>query len=451
MTEITDNDIKDIVGNLDVEDIKPAQEDEINNYDALTSKLSLLASALKISDKVAKKLAEADRVLEIDVPVLLERKSQGKEFVKVFTGFWIEHNNILGQYQGPISFISGFNIENAKAHGIVSTCRNALLELPFGGAAGGISVNKKSLIPKELERLLKNYINNLCRLADLKKDILSNGFGCNERMMSIMYNTYKEISKTKENIKTNFLGKQMQDGGIKARDNAIASGIFCMIDEALKKIEMQEIPGLQKHEDIIKKSPREIKVAIIGFDDIEKELAFMIYNAGYKIIALSDSYGGIASIKGIDPQDAARWQRNHASVAGLPKTIRISNEQMLGIKADVLIISLNVKVDGSNAHKIKSELIFELLPVLTALAATELEKSRMLVPYILASCPASYANYLEFLQNKEERFFDRKEIDKKIEEKSREIFNLVYDASKQYAVSLQDAAYILALQNISKR
>ncbi|MFH0831532.1 MAG: Glu/Leu/Phe/Val dehydrogenase dimerization domain-containing protein [archaeon] len=449
MAEITDKDIGQIISNLDVNELKEqSNEPEVEPLAFALDRISGIARRLGASKKLVDKIAGYDRTIDFDIPVVLERRAGGKELMKIFSGFWIEHNSILGKYKGDISFMPGLSIEKAKLSALHSTLQNAMLELPFGGAAGGISINKRILTLKEMEGLAKNYINSLLKIDGSGKDIFSAGAGCEERMMSLMYETYK--SKVKGTLKSDFLGKQMQDGGIRARSNAVALGIFFMINEALKGIEVSGIPGLQKHDDIIKKSQKEMKVALMGFGDVEKELSIMLSSAGYKIIAISDSLGGAASASGMYAEDAARWQRNHSSVAGMPKTVKLSREQMLEVRADVLVVSSPVEINTKNMHKIKASVVVELLPVISASALAEISKSRAVVPYILSSSVRAYADYLEFLQNKEDKYFDRKEIDKKLEEKTREIFRIVDGISRQHAVNLQDACYILALQNLAK-
>lgn len=449
MTEITDKDIEQIVGSLNVDDLTEHLEIEVEPYSFILGKILALAKNLKISQKIIDKISSNDKIVEVDVPVVLERKAGGKELVKIFPGFWVEHNSVFGKYKGNVDYLPGLNMEKAKLNALNATLQNSLLDLTFGGASGGVCVDKKILTPKETERLAKNYANILRRAVGLDKNILSSGAGCDERLMSAMYNICKAMAK--ETQKSSFLGKQMQDGGIKARSNAVATGIFNLINEALKGMEVSEIPGLQKHEDIIKKSQKEMKVVLIGFDAVEKELAFMLPAAGYKFLAISDALGGAASAAGVYAEDAARWQRNHASVAGMPKTVKVTNEQMLQIRADVIILASNVRIDRNSLDKIKAQLIVELLPVINPMIFEELSKTRMILPYILTSSISAYADYLEFLQNQAGKYLERKEIDKRIEEKSKEIFQGIYSASRQYAVNLQDASYILALQNLARR
>lgn len=449
MTEITDKDIGRIISNLDVNELKEqSNEPEVEPLAFTLDRISGIARRIGISKKLVEKISGFDRTIDFDIPVVLERRSGGKELMKIFSGFWVEHNSIQGKYKGSISFMPGLSIEKAKLSALHSTLQNAILELPFGGAAGGVSINKRILTLKEMEGLAKNYMNSLSKIEGSGRDIFSAGAGCEERIMSLMYETYK--SKNKGISKSDFLGKQMQDGGIRARSNAVASGIFFLIDSALKGIEVSGIPGLQKHDDIIKKSQKEMKVALMGFGNVEKELSIMLSSAGYKIIAISDSLGGAASASGMYAEDAARWQRNHSSVAGMPKTVKLSSEQMIEVRADVLVVSSPVEINTKNMHKIKASLIVELLPAITAPALAEISKTRAVIPYLLSSSVGAFADYLEFLQNKEDRYLDRKEIDKNIEEKSKGIFSAVDGIARQHAVNLQDACYILALQNLSK-
>ncbi|MBS3090153.1 Glu/Leu/Phe/Val dehydrogenase [Candidatus Pacearchaeota archaeon] len=450
MAEISDEDIGHIVSSLNVEDLKPQEQfEEVEPYSFILGKIFILARNLKISPGIVDRISLNDKIIEIDVPVVLESKAGGKELVKIFPGFWVEHNSVLGKYKGNVDYLSGLTMEKAKLNALNATLQNSLLDLPFGGASGGVCVDKKILTPKETERLAKNYANSLRRAVGFDKNILSSGAGCDERLMSIMYNLCKEMGK--ETKKSSFLGKQMQDGGIKARSNAVAAGIFNLINEALKGMEVSGIPGLQKHEDIIKKSQKEMNVVLIGFNAVEKELAFLLSSAGYKLLAVSDALGGAASSTGVHAEDAARWQRNHTSVVGLPKTVKVTNEQMLQIKADVLILASDVRISRNSMGKIKAPLIVELLPAINPMIFEELSKKRMIIPYILTSSVSAYVDYLEFLQNQADKYLERKEIDKRIEEKSKEIFQVIYNTSRQYAVNLHDASYILALQNLARR
>jgi len=451
---ISEDKIREIIENIDIEEIEgkkdvyiKVEQKKTDFYERITRQVKNVCEKLEVSSVNYNKILETSKIIEVDIPLLLESKIGNREIIKVVTSFLVQHNNICGPFAYEINFLPQLTLDDVKGLSILSTLRNSLFELPFGGASAGLSLNSYMLSKKENERIAKSYIKTMNRFIDFDREIISSGYGVNEEFISFLYKEWKKIKK-KNNLKENFLGKRFQDGGVRARERMRAFVILTLLEELLKLEEVNKLPGINKHEEIIKQSRQEKKVVFCGFNETEQELAFLLYNRGYKILAICDELGCIVSTQGIDPREAARCKKLRKSVIQTKKYMKIRKEDAIKINTDILVLgSIIEKVNSDEIRKIKAPIILEITAIFDNMCYNLLgEMKKNVLPYIVAGCNRILPNYLEWLQNKEERFFSEREIEAKIEEKIRSVMLEINNEVRKHNVGFSDACFILAVK-----
>lgn len=404
-------------------------------YERFLNKIDFIATKIKIPKTIYSRLRECDSAIEIDLPVLLDKKWHDKDMVKIYRAYRVEHNNILGPYKGGVRFHPSVNLDEMKYLSALMTIKTALINLPFGGAKGGVAINPKMLTRNELQRLSKGYIRKIVRFIGPRKDIPAPDIGTDSRVISYMYEAYKELTND-ENAKAAFTGKPVEIDGMEGREEATALGGFYILNEIVKT---QLAAG-------------ELKVVVQGFGNAGFHIAEILADNGFKIIGISDSTGGIASTKGFNPSEVNRWKRTHGSVKGIPGAIDVTNDQLLKLKTDVLVLAaLENQLTEENAKDIKANIILELANGAISPEAEEMLSGKTILPDILANAGGVIVSYFEWLQNIEEKKFRGDEVESMLKEKMLTAFNEVIIAQQKYGVSIRDAAYIIAVQRLIER
>ena len=418
----------------EVGEIELGEGENKEMYSEFLERLESISRKIKIPRSVYERLRECDSIIEVDLPVLLDKKWHDKEMVKIYKAFRIQHNNFLGPYKGGIRFHPSVNSDEMQYLAALMTIKTALFDLPFGGAKGGVVINTKKLSKNELQRLAKGYIRKMIRFLGPRKDIPAPDVGTNSQIMSYMYEAYKELTKD-ENAKAAFTGKPLNIGGLYGREEATALGGFLILNEIVKQI--------------TRESNEPLKVVIQGFGNAGYNIAEILVENGYKVIAISDSTGGIASSKGFSPREIAKWKRLRGTVKGIPAAIEISNEQLLKLKTDILVLAaLENTVTEENASDIKANIILELANGAVSAKGEEMLSGKTILPDILVNSGGVIASYFEWLQNMEDKTFRKEQVEEMLKEKMLAAFQEVILTQQKYSVGMRDAAYIVAIQRI---
>lgn len=396
-------------------------------FNDFLSKLDLVSKKIKIPRTIYDRLSQCDKEIQVDLPVLLDKKWHDKEMVKVFSAYRIEHNNLLGPYKGGIRFHPSVNISELKYLAALMTIKCALMDLPFGGAKGGVVVNPKKLSRTELQRLSKGYVKKLGRFLGARKDIPAPDVGTDAAVMGYMYEEYKELTKD-ENAQAAFTGKPRHFGGIEGREEAVAIGANIILSKFIKQ---------------------NSSIAIQGFGNAGYNMAEILRANGHKIVGISDSTGGIATKNGFEPREVLRWKKAHGTVKGIPGAFQITNEQLLKMNADVLVLAaIEGEVREDNASGIKAGVIVELANGAISPQAEDLLSGKIIIPDILANAGGVVASYVEWLQNIEDKGCNMAEVEKILEDKMLNALQEVTLAQQKYGVGMRDAAYIVAIQRL---
>lgn len=419
--------------------------DPFENY---LEEIGRVDKVLKLRPEVRAKLCTPNKIIEVNFPV---RRDNGQ--TENFTGFRVQFNNTLGPYKGGIRFHPDVNLAEVKALAAWMAIKTAVASLPFGGGKGGVIVNPKSLSTKELERLSRAYARAIANDIGPYLDVPAPDVGTTAQIMRWMAEEYIKKSKVppkarlakggksqKSKVLATFTGKPLDFGGSEGREEATGAGGLYVLTKLAK---MLHVPCSM------------FKVAIQGFGNVGYFFAVLAQKAGFKIIAVSDSTGGALMEKGDwKMEDVLRHKRKTGSVAGFPRSTPITNDQLLITNCDVLVpAALENVIDKNNASRIKAKTILELAngPI-TPEADLILEKKKVIVvPDVLANCGGVTVSYFEWRQNIINEHWPKDVVLKKLKTKITAAFTDVWKLSREKKLSLRSAAYVFAIQRITKQ
>lgn len=438
---INEENMKEIIDTLD----KPSVEKvPANIYENFLKQINYAKEKIKIDSESQEFLSSFGRVVEMDVPYILDKKFHDKQVVRVLSAFRAQHSNKRGPYFGGVRFYPLLSLDEAKALAALTTIKTSLLNLPLGGSAGGVRVNPKLLNKDELTKISHSYVRKLCRFLGPNIDILMQDRGTDGRIIGWMADEYEKLTKN-ENSKNAFLGRVLY-----GKIEPVSLGAMYIIEELLKKHEVEEYPGVKEHDNIIKPEVRELKIAIQGFGFVASNISALLHQAGHKIIAVTDQHGGVASIKGLDPRDILHWKKTHGTVRSMPKGISITNEQLLKMKADVLILAgIENQITEENVLQINAPIILEIANFAITPEADRIlySSGKTVIPDVIVNTGSIIAAYIELMQNKGE--MKKAKTEDEIKERICDAFNDAYEFSELNRVSMKNAAFILALKNFA--
>ncbi len=400
-----------------------------NPFENAQEQLDKVVKYLDISPDILKVLREPQKVLEVNIPV---RMDSGE--VRVFRGFRSQHNNALGPYKGGIRFHPNVSKEEVMALSMWMTWKCAVAGIPFGGGKGGVIVNPKELSAGELERLSRGYARLIAPIIGPKTDVPAPDVGTSPQIMAWMVDENK--------ISASFTGKPVKLGGSLGRTEATGRGGVFVLNE------------LAKHLD----TPKEkLGIAIQGMGNVGYFFAELAAEQGYRIVALSDSRGGIAVREerkdSLDPKKVMAWKEKTGSVVGFPGTKTITNEELLELNVEILVpAALENVINEKNAGKIKAIAVIEMANGPTTPEADEvLNKNEIIVvPDVLANAGGVTVSYFEWEQNMRGEKWGEDEVNRKLKAKMIRAFGEVWSVGKEKKVDLRKAAYILAVDKVAK-
>jgi len=396
-------------------------------FENYLAELEKTAKLIKLDSEVLEVLKKPQRIIIVNLPVKMD---SGK--TKIFTGYRVQFNNARGPYKGGIRFHPNVNLDEVQALAAWMALKCAVADIPMGGGKGGITLNPKELSREELKRISKAYIKALHENIGPDVDVPAPDVYTDSEIMDWMREEYEKHHGPSPAVIT---GKPLEKQGSQGREEATGRGGLFVLEEAVKAL------GL-----------KDARIAVQGFGNVGYIFAKLAYEAGFKIIAVSDSKGGIYAEEGIIPDDAMKWKTEKGSVVGF-KGKKISNEELLELDVDVLVpAALENVITEENAGKIKAKLILEMAngPVSNKADETLHKRGILVIPDILANAGGVTVSYFEWLQNKENKHWSEEEVNKKLKEKMVRAFKDVYAQYKKHKCELRTAAYIVALQRLGE-
>ncbi|MBL1321342.1 MAG: Glu/Leu/Phe/Val dehydrogenase [Methylophaga sp.] len=406
--------------------------------DALV-RVRALAELANIDLEIIEGLLHPKELIMVSLPVRMDDGSQ-----KYFSGYRCRYNSILGPTKGGVRFHPNVNEDEVKALALWMTIKCAVIGLPFGGAKGGITVNPKELSPMELERLSRVYIRVLADFIGPHRDIPAPDVYTNSRIMGWMMAEYDSIKRT--HAPDVITGKPIELGGSLGRDDATGRGAYLCALELIRKME---------------RALTDISVAVQGFGNGGYHVARLLQQAGCKIVAISDSQGGIYAKKGFDVESL--WQEKqrskhikgvycNGSICEMVEHESISNDELLSLEVDILIpAALEGVITKDNAHGIQAKAIIEIAngPILSEADNILHSKGIKVVPDVLANAGGVTVSYFEWVQNRSGQTWTLEDVQQKLKEKMTAAFEAVWDLAENEKRTLREAAYIKALRKIS--
>ena len=405
--------------------------DKDNPFQDMMDRFDVAAELLELDRGLYEYLRSPSRIHITSVPVTMDSGE-----LKVFEGFRVIHNEVLGPSKGGIRFAPDVHLDEVKALAAWMTWKCAVVGVPFGGAKGGITCDPHSMSNGELERLTRRYTANLMDVFGPDKDIPAPDMNTNEQVMAWLLDTYSmHVRRTETAVVT---GKPILIGGSQGRREATGRGVMTTTLAAMERL------GL---------TPAECTVAVQGFGNVGSVAADLLCKQGCKVVAVSDVSGGYYNAAGIDIEAAIAYSAaNRHSLKGFEGAEPISNDDLLTLDVDVLApCAKENQITKKNAGQIKAKIIAEgANGPTTPEADTVLNENGVLViPDILANAGGVTVSYFEWVQDRQGYFWSEERVNNRLDRMMKEAFNRVYDASQKYDTNLRIGAYVLAIEKVA--
>jgi glutamate dehydrogenase (NADP+) len=411
----------------------------ISTFQDGLSRVRSLAELANIDPEIIEGLSRPKEIMMVSLPVRMDDGSQ-----QYFSGYRCRYNSTLGPTKGGVRFHPNVNEDEIKALALWMTIKCAVVDLPFGGAKGGITVNPKELSPMELERLSRAYIRDLADFIGPHRDIPAPDVYTNSRIMGWMMAEYNAIKRT--HAPDVITGKPIELGGSLGRDDATGRGAYLCTLELMHKMGW---------------NPTGMSVAVQGFGNGGYHAARLLQHAGCKIVAISDSQGGVYSEAGFDVESVWQGKQQSKQVKGIYckgsvceviEHKRINNDELLTLDVDILIpAALEGVITQHNADNIKAKAIIEIAngPILSEADGIIHNKGIKVVPDVLANAGGVTVSYFEWVQNRSGQVWTLEDVQQKLKEKMTTAFEEVWNLAENEQWSLREAAYVKALRKIS--
>ncbi len=403
---------------------------EENPFEAMMSRFDRAAELLDLEPGIYKVLRSAEKEITVSIPVMMDNGE-----VEVFTGIRVLHNTSRGPAKGGIRFDMNVNLDEVKALAAWMTWKCAVVNIPFGGAKGGVICDPLKMSIGELERVTRRYTTGIIQTLGPDSDVPAPDVNTNERVMAWLMDTYSmHVGHTVNAVTT---GKPVEMGGSLGRREATGRGVMISTREALAHLKM-EVKGAT--------------VAVQGFGNVGSIGAQLLAREGCKVIAISDRTGGYHNPKGIDVDDAIAWVKQHRSLEGYSKGDAITNEELLQLEVDVLVpAALENVITTKNVRHIKAKIICEGANGPTTASADSIldEKGVFVVPDILANAGGVTVSYFEWVQNRGGYYWTEQLVNDRLRDIMVNSFRDVLRLSQQHKVNMRTAAYMVAISRVA--
>jgi len=401
----------------------------MNPYEMALVQLRTAANYLNLENSIVDILSKPKRELQISFPVKMD---DGR--VKVFIGYRVQHNDARGPFKGGIRYHPLVDINEVRALAMWMTWKTAVLNIPYGGAKGGVACNPKEMSKSELERLTRKYTMMISPIIGPYTDIPAPDVYTDSQTMAWIMDTYSQLVGYR--VPAVVTGKPISLGGSAGRTTATSRGVIVAAKEAAKAFK-KEMEGLG--------------VVVQGFGNVGANAAILAKEFGAKVIAVSDSKGGIYNERGLDVLEVLKHKERTGSVINYPGAKNVSNEELLELPCDILIpAALEGQIHKNNAKNIQAKIVVEGANGPTTPEADKIlfDREVMVVPDILANGGGVLVSYFEWVQNLTNLYWKEEEVNEKLDNKMREAFLQVYNISKERDVDMRTAALILSIGRV---
>ncbi|HLR08152.1 MAG TPA: Glu/Leu/Phe/Val dehydrogenase [Bacillota bacterium] len=416
-----------------VADQADSTQEKNEKMDLLHSTRTVIKNALEklgYPDEVYDLMKEPIRMMTVRIPVRMDDGS-----VKVFTGYRAQHNDAVGPTKGGVRFHPNVTETEVKALSIWMTLKAGIVGLPYGGGKGGIVCDPREMSFRELEGLSRGYVRAISQIVGPTKDIPAPDVFTNSQIMAWMMDEYSRIDEY--NNPGFITGKPLVLGGSHGRESATAKGVTICINEAAKKKGI-DLKGA--------------RVIVQGFGNAGSFLSKFLYDAGAKVIGISDAYGALYDPDGLDIDYLLDRRDSFGTVTTLFNNT-ITNQELLERECDILVpAAVENQITKDNAHNIKASIVVEAANGPTTMEATQILTDRgiLLVPDVMASAGGVTVSYFEWVQNNQGYYWAEEEIDKKLHEIMIRSFNNIYETAQTRRVDMRLAAYMVGVRKMAE-
>jgi glutamate dehydrogenase (NAD(P)+) len=412
--------------------VEPAPiKDKENPFESMMSRFHIASQALGLNDEVYNVLKNPVKQVIVSLPVTMDDGS-----IRVFEGYRVIHSNILGPSKGGVRYDMGVSLDEVKALAAWMTWKCAVVDIPYGGAKGGIRCNPRQMSSGEIERLTRAYTQEMISIFGPDRDIPAPDMGTGPNEMAWLMDEYSRANgMTVNSVVT---GKPLVLGGSLGRTEATGRGVMVSAFAAMEKLKI---------------NPYKATVAVQGFGNVGSYAALLMEERGCKIVAISDVSGAYYNPEGIDIKEAVAFRdANGNSLSGYAGAEKIEGDELLTLDVDILVpAALEDVITIRNADKIKARLIVEGANGPTSAKADDIinSKGTLVVPDIMANAGGVTVSYFEWVQNRLGYKWTRDRVNRRSDRIMKDAFERVYQTAVKYGVSMRIGAYIVAIDKVA--
>ena len=411
-----------------VDDIREIKEE--NPFESMMSRFDRAAQLLDLDPDLYAVLRVPNRELKVYIPTKMD---SGR--IQVFEGYRVQHNFARGPAKGGIRYAPDVTLDEVRALAAWITWKCAVVNVPFGGAKGGIICDPQQMSIGELERMTRRYAAELLDFIGPEKDVPAPDMNTNEQTMAWIMDTYSMHAR--HTVNAVVTGKPIDLGGSAGRREATGRGILFVINEAIKRFKM---------------TPAETRVVVQGSGNVGGIGAQLLHEAGYKVVAISDIHGGIYNPKGIDIPKALAYLKTTRSFEDYEGVEFVNNQELLELECDVLVpAATENQITSQNADQLKCKVLAEGANGPTTAAADEIlhQKGIFVVPDILANAGGVTVSYFEWVQDRMGYFWREDVVNERLQDKMVASFNDLCRFADAHNVDTRTAAYMLAIDRVA--
>ncbi|MCI0353982.1 MAG: Glu/Leu/Phe/Val dehydrogenase [Acidobacteria bacterium] len=405
-------------------------EQEINPWEAQAARFDQAARKLNLDEGLWKIMRYPNREIILHIPVMMDNGQ-----LEVFTGFRVQHSIARGPAKGGIRYSPDVTLDEVRALASWMTWKCAVVNIPFGGAKGGVICDPRKLSQIELEKITRRYTAELVEFLGPEKDVPAPDMNTNEQTMAWIMDTYS--MHMRHTVTAVVTGKPLDLGGSRGRREATGRGLMIVSDEALKKLKL---------------NVEDTRVIVQGFGNVGSNAAKLMYDQGYRIVGVSEIGGALYNPKGIDMDALFEHKGREGVLPGFQGAEGVDPAEFLLMDCDILIPAATENVITSqNAERIKARILIEGANGPTTAAADEIlaEKGVFVMPDILANAGGVTVSYFEWVQDRQGYFWKESVVNEQLEHIMRESFEDVVRYAETHGVNNRIAAYMLAIDRVA--
>jgi glutamate dehydrogenase (NAD(P)+) len=405
-------------------------EQESNPWEQQAARFNLAAEKLKLDEGLWRVLRQPNREIIVHIPVAMDNGQ-----LEVFTGYRVQHSIARGPAKGGVRYAPDVTLDEVRALASWMTWKCAVVNIPFGGAKGGIVCDPKQMSRGELERMTRRYTSELIEFIGPEKDVPAPDVNTNEQTMAWMMDTYS--MHMRQTVTAVVTGKPLNMGGSRGRREATGRGVMIICDESIKKLNM---------------TCENTRVIVQGFGNVGSNAALLLHQSGYKVVGIGEWDGGLYNSKGIDIQALWDYRQKEGHIHGFKGAERADTEELLITDCEILIPAATESViTSSNAEHVKAKILVEGANGPTTAAADDIlaDKRVFVMPDILANAGGVTASYFEWVQDRQGYFWKESVVNEQLKDIMVSSFEDVVRYAETHKVNNRIAAYMLAIDRVA--